>query len=316
MQPTSSRIKKHGFTLVELLVVIAIIGILIAMLLPAVQAAREAARRMQCTNNLKQWGVGMQLYHDAYGVFPYGTISGEKLVVNGDQPGRGVYPTAGQNGEYRRQTFVIALWPYIGQQSLYDAYDFRFNFPNIQNRAVITSQVPMYHCPSDPGAMMWRANEYTHARGNYVVGWGNGTFLQTEPEFTGAPFSMNKQTRISDMTDGTSKTAFMSEVLKPLVEEHFDFRGGIMNDDQSSAQFMTVNTPNAGIDSTVCVDKERPAPCQLGPTTYLSARSYHPGGVNVLCGDGSVHFVGDDIDLYVWQTLGATKSGQTVEVDW
>ena len=127
---------------------------------------------------------------------------------------------------------------------------------------------------------------------------------------------MNKQTRMSDITDGTSNTLFMSEVMKPLVEEDFDFRGGLLNDDQSSAQFMTINTPNSGIDSTVCVDPERPAPCQLRPTTYLSARSYHTGGVNVLAGDGSVHFVGDDIDLYAWQALGASKSGQTVEVDW
>ena len=309
--------KKQGFTLVELLVVIAIIGVLIAMLLPAVQAAREAARRMQCTNNLKQWGIGMQLYHDAYGVFPYGTLTGSKATDNGDAPGRGTMAsTAGQFGEYRRQTFVIALWPYIGQVNLYDQYDFRFTFYNPQNRAIITSQVPMYHCPSDPGAKMWRANQYTHARGNYVVGWGNGSFRQTESDFMGAPFSMNKQTRMSDITDGTSNTLFMSEVMKPLVEEDFDFRGGLLNDDQTSAQFMTINTPNSGIDSTVCVDPERPAPCQLGPTTYISARSYHTGGVNVLAGDGSVHFVGDDIDLYVWQAVGASKSGQTIEVDW
>ena len=223
--------KRNGFTLVELLVVIAIIGILIALLLPAVQAAREAARRMQCSNKLKQWALGMHMYHDAYKNLPYGTISGKDLLVHGDAPGRAVKMSAGQYGETRRQTFVIALWPYIEQQDLYDAYDFRFNYFNVQNRSITTQEVPLYHCPSDSGVRMWRANQYTHARGNYLVNWGNTSFLQNEPEFTGAPFSMNKQCSFRDISDGTSKTLMMSEVLKPLVEEHFDFRGGIMNDD-------------------------------------------------------------------------------------
>ena len=303
--------KRNGFTLVELLVVIAIIGILIALLLPAVQAAREAARRLQCSNQLKQWALGMHMYQDAYKKLPYGTITGRDLLVHGDAPGRGVPMSSGKSGETRRQTFVLALWPYIEQQDLYDAYNFRFNYYNAQNREIITKQVAMYHCPSDSGVQMWRANYYTHARGNYIVNWGNTSFLQNEPEFTGAPFSMNQQYSFRDIPDGTSKTLMMSEVLKPLAEEDFDFRGGIMNDDQSSAQFMTVNTPNSGIDSTVCVDEEKPAPCILGSKTYITARSAHPGGVNVSFCDGSVTFIANDIDLDMWRALGSSRGGES-----
>ncbi|MDZ7616694.1 MAG: DUF1559 domain-containing protein [Patescibacteria group bacterium] len=308
---TVMRKKEHGFTLVELLVVIAIIGILIALLLPAVQSAREAARRLQCTNHLKQWGLAMLLYEQANKRVPFGTISGSNLLGSGDSPGRGVVPTgAGPNGENRRQTFVIALWPYIEQNQLYDTYDFRYNFYSDENRTLITAQVPLYHCPSDPGSEMWRANQYTHVRGNYVVNWGNASFRQTESDFMGAPFSMNKQVRLAAFTDGVSNTMLMSEVVKPLGDDHFDFRGGIMNDDQSSAQFMTLSTPNSGVDSTVCADKVKPNPCQLGAKTYLSARSHHAGGVNALFGDGSVHFMAESIDLTAWRVLGALHSGQ------
>ena len=307
---------QSGFTLVELLVVIAIIGILIALLLPAVQSAREAARCIQCNNNLKQWGLGMQLYENNYKFFPYGTISGSALLGSGDSPGRNALANAnvGGPGASRRQTWVIALWPYIEQQSLYDQYDFDYNFFNDENRTCITTGVALYNCPSDIDGM-WKANHYYHERGNYLVNWGNGSFRQTESDFKGAPFSMNKQYRHADIRDGISNTMFMSEVLKPLSDEDFDFRGGLMNDDQASAQYMTLFTPNSGVDSTRCVDAQHPAPCQLGAKTYLQARSHHPGGVNVLFGDGSVHFINDSIDLQVWQALGSTRGREIIDTE-
>lgn len=302
-----------AFTLVELLVVIAIIGILIALLLPAVQSAREAARRAQCTNNLKQWGLGMQLYENTHGHYPYGTISGEGLLGGGDSPGRAVreHANVGGLGASRRGTWVIALWPFIEQQQLYDQYDFNYHIFNDENNDCAKAQVPLYDCPSDRQSM-WTANEHTHARGNYLVNWGNGSFRQNETDFRGAPFSMNEQYRNADILDGLSQTMFMSEVLKPVANDHFDFRGGLLNDDQSSAQFMALYTPNSGVDSTRCVDPQRPAPCQLGAKTYLQARSKHPGGVNVLFGDGSVHFITDSIALKTWQALGSSQGNEVV----
>jgi prepilin-type N-terminal cleavage/methylation domain-containing protein/prepilin-type processing-associated H-X9-DG protein len=307
--------RNGGFTLVELLVVIAIIGILIALLLPAVQAAREAARRMQCTNHLKQWGLAMQLYENSYKVFPFGTISGSSLIGGGDSPGRAVQANAnvGGVGASRRQTFVVSLWPYIEQQSLYSQFNVNYHIFNPENIACATAQVPLYDCPSDRQGM-WKANQYTHCRGNYVVNWGNASFRQAESDFKGAPFGMNRQSKHSDLIDGQSNTMFMSEVLKPISDTHFDFRGGLLNDDQSSAQFMTLYTPNSGVDSTVCVDAQKPAPCQLGAKTYLQARSNHPGGVNVLFGDGSVHFISDTIALAAWQAMGSSSGSDVIGV--
>ncbi len=304
---------KSGFTLVELLVVITIIGILIALLLPAVQSAREAARRMQCTNHLKQWGLGMHLYESSNGYFPFGTISGSALIGGGNSPGRSVLANAnvGGIGASRRQTFIVSLWPYIEQQAIADQFDVDYHIFNAENRPCATAQVPIYDCPSDRQGM-WRANQYIHARGNYVVNWGNASFRQAEADFLGAPFGMNRQSRHADLIDGASNTMFLSEVLKPLSDEHFDFRGGILNDDQTSAQYMTLFTPNSGVDSTVCVDSEQPAPCLLGSTTYIQARSRHSGGVNVVFGDGSVRFIADTIALNTWQALGSSQGGDLI----
>ncbi len=304
-----------GFTLVELLVVIAIIGILIALLLPAVQSAREAARCLQCSNNLKQWGLGMQLYENNFRYFPYGTLSGSAILGTGDRPGRSVPASAnvGGPGASRRQTWIIALWPYIEQQALYNQYDFDYNFFNDENRSCVVAGVALYNCPSDIQGI-WKADRYYRQRGNYLVNWGNGSFRQTESDFKGAPFSMNKQYQLTDIRDGISNTMFMSETLKALADEAFDFRGDVMNDDQSAAQYMTLFTPNSGVDSTRCVNAQQPAPCQLGNKTYLQARSHHPGGVNVLFGDGSVHFINDSIDLVTWKALGSTRGHEVIDI--
>jgi len=194
----------RGFTLVELLVVIAIIGVLIALLLPAVQAAREAARRSQCVNNLKQWGLALTNYESALGTLPYGCISDDGINTNTKD----------------RKTFVIAIWPYLEQQGLSDIYDPEIPFWEDENRPAVTTQIAMYYCPSDRGPAMWRGDPYTRARGNYVVNFGNVNFYQNSTiggqTYIPAPFGdfpngKHKPTALRQITDGVSNTMFMSE---------------------------------------------------------------------------------------------------------
>jgi prepilin-type N-terminal cleavage/methylation domain-containing protein len=308
-KPFGTQDRRPGFTLVELLVVIAIIGILIALLLPAVQAAREAARRSQCTNNLKQWGLGALNYESAVRSLPFGV-----------QYADAAHPAS------RRQPFAPALWPFMEQQPLASKYDFNQPFHEAPNIQLLRNAIPFYSCPSDRGGAMWNPPSekglYVRCRGNYVTNWGNTTFDQrnnsAEDRFLGAPFAANKIFRIADITDGLSNTLLMSETVV-ANDDLFDFRGDILNDDGVAGQFMTVNTPNSrSVDRTPCDATNGPAPCLYMDGFhsgegggYSAARSKHPGGVNSLKGDGSVTFFSDSIDLAVWRALGSTRGGES-----
>ncbi len=291
---------KSGFTLVELLVVIAIIAMLVTILLPAVQSAREAARRTQCSNNLKQWALAMHLFTDVNdGLLPYGNR-------REGQP---------------RISYQPPLWPFIEEQGLFDKYDFDLPFhhqgtPGTGNEPVVMVQLSLYFCPSDNVDGMWRGDAHTRSRGNYVLNWSNGSFnhgdVNGDP-YQKAPFELNRQVKLQSISDGLSKTMLMSEVRQAISDDFFDFRGDVLNDDITCAQYMTVNTPNAGVDRQVCQQiKEKPAPClnNWSGSNHVSARSYHPGGVEVANGDGSVQFVSDSVDLFTWRLMGSIAGGE------
>jgi len=306
----------RGFTLIELLVVIAIIGVLIALLLPAVQAAREAARRSQCTNNLKQLGLAMHNYHNSLGSFPPGRM------------------------DCCWGTWQVYILPYIEQQPLYNAYNFfgnsttdgadggRFRYGGACNTTVTRSRISNLSCPSDsPNAPISSITSH-----NYAVNFGNTSMSQQATlngvNFGGAPFGVvtasltSKSGRtfgLSDMSDGSSSTFLAAEVI---VGQGSDLRGFTWWGDASGFEaYIGPNSrqPDVIYDISYCkYPFLRNPPCTSATTALPSmfgARSRHPGGVNMAMGDGSVRFIKDAINIFTWQALSTTQGGEVVSSD-
>jgi prepilin-type N-terminal cleavage/methylation domain-containing protein/prepilin-type processing-associated H-X9-DG protein len=316
-----------GFTLVELLVVIAIIGTLIGLLLPAVQSAREAARRSQCTSNLKQWGLAMHNHHDATGYLPYGNNRVNPPGAESSQP----------NTRPARRTFVVSLWPYLEQADLFAAYnpsrgfwETSVNTSGLSNLAVSATKASHYYCPSDRPGAMWRGNSFVHCRLNYVTNWGPNVFYAAgkrqapfgwsgflPPSAGGWASFIPYRTKFADITDGTSKTLLMSELRFPPRDESTDIRGCGLND-EGTPWFMAVTTPNSGEDESnatgsTCNNSETPdMPCRMAGNVAIAARSRHPGGVNTVMCDGSVGFVQNTITLTNWAAMSTMNEGDFV----
>lgn len=318
----SSARARCAFTLVELLVVIAIIGILIALLLPAVQAAREAARRTQCTNNLKQLGIGLQNYHDAFKSFPFG--------VGGTNLNKAAPP----QHNWGRASGFIPLLPYVEQQAIYNRIRSGGNgHPSYGPYAwsgwvVWDITLPAFNCPSDAGGSRSSSNRnsnYAFSRGDTISGVNNSATT------TRGIFGYQTTIRIADILDGTSNTIIMSERVK-----HEDkgigkrtpvpIREGIMmnvNVQNGPGQCLATVTGNfytnpknvKGFWGCLWTDghTERTgfntilppnAPsCAAGANVNADSNvgvypptSYHPGGALVVMCDGSGRFITDGID--------------------
>ncbi len=318
----------HGFTLVELLVVIAIIGILVALLLPAVQAAREAARRTSCVNNMKQIGLAFTNHESTKGELPSGAMGFQK----------------GGNGHWRGHTALFQILPFLEEVSVADQMDLdarwiqRFS----QNMQIAAAQIVPYQCPSDDAAgRVFSFNHFwgpsRHSRSNYVSCFGRdfiypGPSMQ-RPDTTrseldnGGPFMYSFGRELREFTDGTSSTALASENIAGMGSTDMaghgypksDFRG-IWSWPTSGSVYLHKETPNSSafdcMRSFHCPDpSQQVTPCVntcLEKEINIAARSRHPGGVNVLFVDGHVNFYVDEVDLVAWQALATIAGGEVI----
>jgi prepilin-type N-terminal cleavage/methylation domain-containing protein/prepilin-type processing-associated H-X9-DG protein len=318
--------RRSAFTLIELLVVIAIIGILIGLLLPAVQKVREAANRMKCTNNLKQIGLAMHNHHDSIGSFPAGKN----------------WPFSNSFSAHSR------LLPFIEQDNIYKTINFSAPYADSSNALAAAQEVSIFHCPSDSGPNVpagWAATNYRANEGTSIVfGWGssdpNGVNADMPPP--NGIFFTDSKIRFADITDGTSNTAAFSEHLIG------DFTNGVATEktdtfapgtypataDQAYADCYSIDWTNLayqgqsnigapwlrGYHSTTQYQHSFPPgsrSCMFPPLRIsTTANSNHTNGVNVLLCDGSVHFVTYSISLTTWRALGTRDGGETLGNDY
>lgn len=332
---------RRGFTLIELLVVIAIIAVLIALLLPAVQQAREAARRTQCENNLKQIGLALHNYESTHNALPMGDCS--------------VNFGAGETPQASVHAYIL---PYLEGGNNYNTFNFNYQVNgNAANGQARIQVLPMFHCPSDPGAvrsvvaglidatsanyMQSLGSHANHA--GYVVG---GTTTPVPRTNLHGAFSRNHSTKFGQISDGLSNTAFFAEIKKG--PNHTSSLLVVPAGDQRDSAVATYATgPWSGNDLVVS-----PAACDNRATSawmyrglqyyrgllvatyythtltpnsrrrdcvttalyqgHMAARSYHTGGAHVLLGDGSVRFASDGVDGEVWRRVGSIADGLTI----
>jgi prepilin-type N-terminal cleavage/methylation domain-containing protein/prepilin-type processing-associated H-X9-DG protein len=311
------RTRRAGFTLIELLVVIAIIGVLIALLLPAVQAAREAARRAQCVNNLKQLGIALHNYHDTLGSLPIGEI---------------------RNSGYSALSQTLA---FVEQGSLYNTINFSLIHSSMENQTARTTQLAMLLCPSEvdnPLRDRGAATSYHANKGTNVI-WQDPTGPNVGLPKANGVFVYGEITRLAHITDGTSNTAFYSErvladgsnaIISPLEDVFFP-KTAPTTADEALALCKALDITDLTNQAPVFMG----APWLHGQHTYhhstppmgrscgfiivnratMPPSSRHPGGVNLLLGDGSVRFVKQTIDLATWRALG-TKNGREIVSDY
>jgi prepilin-type N-terminal cleavage/methylation domain-containing protein/prepilin-type processing-associated H-X9-DG protein len=321
-----------AFTLVELLVVITIIGILIALLLPAVQAAREAARRMQCANNLRQIGLALANYESAVGCFPPGDITDRQSITG-----------------FPRISWNYQLLPYLEQRAVFDAVTMRQSTASAWGNLVSNDPVNCtasggiapcsivlsgWLCPTDHmGGDTARPNlcvpaGAAFARSNYPAFFGNNDQAATwSRSGLRAAFGFNQPATIADIKDGTSNTMAVGEYLTGALSS--DWRGNFWFDEPGMNQIYTKYPPNTPLEdafsSGVCRPTASPSlpdanlPCNetgdfmTGAGMTAAARSRHAGGIQVTFCDGSVQLISDSIGLNVWQALGGIDDGQVIQ---
>ncbi len=330
---------RRGFTLLELLVTLSVIGILVALLLPAVQVAREAARRMSCANNLSQIGVALHNYHEAHRVLPFGCGTDYDGIVSslGTLADRRysahsqILPQLDQANVYQRIDFQVAPFhPYVNSGA-YDPACIASGGLSAANGPAAVAKISSFVCPSDIDRLqsMWSHNNYRSCNGG---GWhgrnGNGMFGQ------------NSSVRLGDVTDGLSNTAMFSErckgtwdhdIFDPLAdiydaagiwsEETFRDHCLSLAPQQAAAYHQNVDSGQNWLEANFNWTRynhlvpPNHVSCKNGFTwdgVGMAASSRHAGGVNVLFGDGRVQLVSEYVDPVTWRGLGTIRGSETL----
>ena len=319
---------KRAFTLVELLVVIAIIGILVGLLLPAVQAAREAARRMQCTNNLKQIGLALHMYNDTFRTLPPGGLWYTNAVTD-------------PNFQLNRGSMLFRLTQFIEQGNTYRLADLNkppeYQFvPGSTTDYIAGKVIPTYKCPSDSTPLLntnaidnvpagrLASHSYAGSKGPTRTGdntpnnscaeravWD--TFRLSDSDNTPAgPFTRNGRiytAKLSEISDGLSNTIFVGEIRGDCA---IPATRGWIHGSNLSGMISTIYPMNIN----TCTRDLSLGPCRNWDnwSTSFGFKSQHTGGVNFALGDGSIHFLSQSIDHWTYQYLGGKSEGKVASI--
>ena len=294
-----------GFTLVELLVVIAIIGILVALLLPAVQSAREAGRRTQCRSNVRQLGVASVAHNDAQGHYP--------------------------KSSFATHNWAPYLLAHLEEQNLHDLYNFDANWKDIENRVAIQVQLSVFHCPSAPQSGSRIDNNFQGVKAA-IADYAPYTIVSRELMRSGFVERVDNKhgvinkfgSQVAHIKDGLSNTLLFAEdagrpsffTKKGIGPPNVETAGGdVKNGRVSGAAWADPDNTNQ-LHGYTLDGLRAPGPCPINCTNNNEAFSFHPGGVSVVFADGHVKFLAEDIDIQLLSSLVTCAGGEIVSDYW